>query len=77
MNNPVIKIISATKHESPNRYQNIPRKKRVLGYAWGMKGAGRGVQIRKNIRRLIKDYTDWELIEVCTDYCKTESHEMT
>ena len=41
MNNPVIKIVSATKHESPNRYQNIPGKKRVLGYEWGMKGAGR------------------------------------
>lgn len=35
------------------------------------------MQIRKNLKRIIADYTEWELIEVSTDYCETENQEET
>lgn len=72
-----ITIIPATKHESSSRYDKLPGKSRVIGYSKVVKGTGAGVQIRKKIRRLIADYTDWDFIEVTTDYCETENQEQT
>ena len=63
--------------KSEIRNQKIPGKLRVLGYSRVIKGTGAGVQIRKNIRRLIADHTDWELIQISTDYCETENQEET
>ena len=49
----------------------------VVGYAHVTKGTGAGVQIRKNIRRLIADQPEWELTFVKTDYRQTENQELT
>ncbi len=49
----------------------------IVGYGRVLKGTGAGVQIRKNIRRIIADYPDWELTYVQTDYCQTENQEPT
>lgn len=65
--------IPATIPNQPNRCLGTPEKTHVVGYARVIKGTGSGVQIRKNIRRLIKDRPDWELIFVSTDYQETES----
>lgn len=72
-----ITIIPATKHESSSRYDKLPGKSRVIGYSKVVKGTGAGVQIRKKIRRLIANYTNWDFIEVTTDYCKSENQEET
>ena len=48
-----------------------------VGYAHVIKGTGAGVQIRKNIRRLIADQPEWELTFVTTDYRQTENQELT
>jgi len=42
-----------------------------------MKGTGAGVQIRKNIRKLIADRPEWELTFVTTDHRETEDQEST
>lgn len=65
--------IPATIPTQPNRYLGTPGKVHVVGYAQVKKGTGAGVQIRKNIRRLIKDRPDWELTFVNTDYLEPES----
>ncbi|KZL89077.1 hypothetical protein CLMAG_55630 [Clostridium magnum DSM 2767] len=54
-----------------------PEKIHVVGYAHVTKGTGAGVQIRKNIRRLIADQPEWELTFVKIDYRETENQELT
>jgi hypothetical protein len=68
----VIKI-PATNSNEPNRFLGTPGKIHVVGYAQVIKGTGAGLQIRKNIRRIIADRPDWELNYVSTDYCQTET----
>lgn len=67
----VIKI-PATIHVQQNQHLGTPGKTHVVGYAQVIKGTGAGLQIRKNIRRLIKNRPDWELAFVTTDYLETE-----
>lgn len=73
MNQHKVMLIPATSSEQPSRFLKKPGKYRVFGYAKVKKGTGAGVQIRKNIRRLIAEHVDWELIGVSTDYCETEN----
>lgn len=68
-----VTLIPATNPNQPNKYLGTPGKIHVVGYARVNKGTGAGVQIRKNIRCLIKNRLDWELTFVTTDYLETES----
>lgn len=72
-----ITIIPATITKIESRYQKVPGKLRVIVYSKVIKGTDAGVQIRKNIRSIIAAHTDWDLIEVSTDYCQTENQEET
>jgi len=72
-----VTIIPASKPSQPDRYLGTPGKSHVVGYARVIKGIGAGVQIRKNIRRLIADRQDWELTFVTTDHCKTKDQKST
>lgn len=72
-----VTIIPPTNSNQPNLYLGTPGKIHVVGYARVIKGAGAGVQIRKNIRRLISDQPKWELTFVRTDYRQTENQDLT
>ena len=72
-----IRAIPATKPDAPNQYLGTPGKTHVVGYALVKKGTGAGVQIRKNIRRIIADRPEWELTFVTTDYLETEDQKST
>jgi hypothetical protein len=72
-----INIIPPTNPNQPNRYFGTPEKIHVVGYALVTKGTGAGLQIRKNIRRLIADQPEWELTFVTTDYQQTENQDLT
>lgn len=69
--------IPATNQNEENKYLGTPGKIHVVGYACVIKGTGAGVQIRKNIRRLIADKPEWELTFVTTDYRQTENQDLT
>jgi hypothetical protein len=69
--------IPATKPDAPNQYLGTPGKTHVVGYALVINGTGAGVQIRKNIRRIIADRSEWELAFVTTDYLETEDQKST
>ena len=77
MNQRKVIIIPATKPEQSGRYLGTPGKIHVAGYARVVKDTGAGVQIRKNIRRIIADFPEWELTFVKTDYRETESQDST
>lgn len=72
-----VTVIPATNPNEPNKRLGTPGKIHVVGYARVMKGTGAGVQIRKNIRKLITDRPGWELIFVTTDHRETEDQELT
>ncbi len=72
-----VTIIPPTNTERRDPHMGTPGKTHVVGYGRVLKGTGAGVQIRKNIRRTIADYPDWELTYVQTDYCGTENQEPT
>jgi hypothetical protein len=72
-----VTIIPATKSDEPDRHLGTPGKIHVVGYAKVIKGTRAGVQIRKNIRRLIADKPKWELTFVTTDYHKTDKQNST
>ncbi len=67
-----ILIIPATLPDQPSRFLKKPGRHRVFGYANVVKKTAAGVQVRKHIRKLIKERMDWDLIEISTDYCDTE-----
>jgi hypothetical protein len=69
--------IPPTFPNQPSRYLGTPGKTHVIGYARVEKGTGAGVQIRKNIRQLIADQPEWELVYVTTDYSQTENQDLT
>lgn len=71
-----VTIIPPTNSNQPDRNLGTPGKIHVVGYARVIKGIGAGVQIRKNIRRLIKDKPEWELTFVTTDYRETENQNL-
>lgn len=77
MNPRQVTIIPATNPNQRDRYFGTPGKIHVVGYAHVIKGTGAGVQIRKNIRRLIADQPEWELTFVTTDYRQTENQDLT
>lgn len=77
MNPTNITIIPASIPNPPNRYLGTPGKIHIVVYACVIKGTGAGVQIRKNIRKLISDQPQWELLYVTTDYRQTESQDST
>ncbi|WML33419.1 hypothetical protein [Clostridium sp. OS1-26] len=56
-----VTIILAINPNQPSRYFGTPGKIHVVGYAHVTKGTRAGVQIRKNIRRIIADQPEWEL----------------
>ncbi|MBZ9634681.1 hypothetical protein [Clostridium sp. FP1] len=60
-----------------SRYLGTPGITHVVGYARVEKGTGAGVQIRKNIRQLIADQPEWELVYVTTDYYQTKNQDLT
>jgi hypothetical protein len=66
-------IIPPTNSNQPNRYLGTLGKIHVVGYARVIKGAGAGVQIRKNIRQLIGNQPECKLTFVKTDYRQTEN----
>jgi len=70
-------IIPPTFPNQPSRYLGTPGKTHVVGYARVEKGTGAGVQIRKNIRQLIADQPEWELVYVTTDYYQTQNQDLT
>lgn len=72
-----VRAIPATKADAPNQYLGTPGKTNVVGYALVINGTGAGVQIRKNIRRIIADRSEWELAFVTTDYLETEDQKST
>jgi len=72
-----ITIIPPKNPNQPDKYLGTPGKIHVVGYAHVIKGTGAGVQIRKNIRRLIKNKPEWELTFVTTDYRETENQDLT
>lgn len=65
-----VTVIPATKTKT-TLHSGTPGKLRVVGYAQVIKGTGAGVQIRKNIRKVIADRTDWEIAFVTTDLKRT------
>lgn len=77
MNPRKVTIIPATNPNQRNQYLGTSGKIHVVGYAHVIKGTGAGVQIRKNIRRLIAEQPEWELTFVRTDYRQTENQELT
>ncbi|MCT8978047.1 hypothetical protein N4T77_15750 [Clostridium sp. CX1] len=77
MNQYKVTIILRTNPQNANKFMGTPGKKRVVGYSRVVKGSGAGLQIRKNIRQLIKDKPYWELDYVTTDHKKTWSQEST
>ncbi len=66
-----ITIILPTNPNAPVKYKT-PGKLQVVVYSRVIKCTGAGVQIRKNIRRLISCYPEWELDYVTTDYIKSK-----
>ncbi len=72
-----VTIIPASNVKQPDPHMGTPGKTHVVGYGRVIKGTGAGLQIRKHISRIIKDYSDWELTYVQTDYCETEHQEPT
>ncbi|MBU3130410.1 hypothetical protein [Clostridium tagluense] len=70
-------IIPPTFPNQPSQYLGTPGKTHIVGYARVEKGTGAGVQIRKNIRQLIADQPEWELVYVTTDYYKTQNQDLT
>ncbi|MGH4119335.1 hypothetical protein [Clostridium sp.] len=70
-------IIPPTFPNQPSRYLGTPGKTHVVGYSRVEKGTGAGVQIRKNIRQLIADRPEWELLYVMTDYYQTQNQDLT
>ncbi len=72
-----VTIIPPTNTDQRDPCMGTPGKTHVVGYGRVLKGTGAGLQIRKHIRRIIKDYPDWELTYVQTDYCETEHQEPT
>ncbi|MBU3130626.1 hypothetical protein [Clostridium tagluense] len=77
MNSKNVIIIPTTLSNQSNRYLGTPGKTHVVGYARVEKGTGAGVQIRKNIRQLIADQPEWELVYVTTDYYQTQNQDLT
>lgn len=69
MNQRNVIVIPATKSGQPDTKRK-PGKIYVAGYARVIKGTGAGVQIRKNIRNIIADRSEWEFTSVTTDYNK-------
>lgn len=70
-------IIPPSKPDQPDHRLGTPGKIHVVGYARVIKGTGAGVQIRKNIRRLIANRQDWELTYVTTDHRETKDQKST
>lgn len=70
-------IIPPTFPSKPSGYLGTPGKTHVVVYARVEKGTGVGVQIRKNIRQLIADKPEWELVYVTTDHSQTENQELS
>ncbi len=66
----VTKIL-LTNPNAPVKYKT-PGKLQVVVYSRVIKCIGAGVQICKNIRRLISCYPEWELDYVTTDYIKSK-----
>jgi hypothetical protein len=77
MNPRNIVIIPPSFPNQRSRYLGTPGKTHVIGYARFEKGTGAGVKIRKNIRKLIADQPEWELVYVTTDYYKTQNQDPT
>ena len=77
MNPKSVIIIPPTFPNQQNGYLGTPGKTHVVGYARVEKGTGAGVQIRKNIRQLITDRPEWELVYVTTDYYQTQNQDLT
>ena len=77
MNTRNVIIIPPTFANKPSRYLGTPGKTHVVGYARVEKGTGAGVQIRKNIKQLIADQPEWELVYVTADYYQTHNQELT
>jgi len=77
MNPRNVVIIPPSFPNQRNRYLGTPGKTHVVGYARVEKGTGAGVQIRKNIRQLIADQPEWELVYVTTDNYKTQNQDLT
>ena len=69
--------IRPTLPNQTSRYLGTPGKTHVVGYARVEKGTGAGVQIRKNIKQLIANQPEWELVYVTTDYTQTENQDLT
>ncbi len=59
-----VTIIPASDTDRRDPLRGTPGKTHVVGYGRVLKGTGAGVQIRKNIRRMIADCPDWELTYV-------------
>lgn len=54
-------------------YLGTPVKTHVVGYGRVEKGTGAGVQIRKNIRQLIADQPEWELVYIKDNFYTMEN----
>lgn len=67
----IVTLILATNPNAPVKYKT-PGKLQVVVFSRVIKGTGAGIQIHKNIRRLISCYPDWELDYVTTDYLESE-----